>query len=132
MNYHPKAALTSVQRARVQRLHRQGMRQSALARMFGVHRRTVQRWIGRTDTADRPGGPRTNRRRVVTDAYRAAVLAARQAHPRPGPKRIAHEVRARFPTANAATVWRILKAAGLTQRPEKNGSVRRSRLDGIG
>lgn len=38
-----KAALTGVQRACVQHLHRDGMSQSALARRFGVQRRTIQR-----------------------------------------------------------------------------------------
>jgi transposase len=119
MHDHPKAALTSVQCARVQHLHRAGMSQSALARQFGVHRRTIQRWIARPDTADRTGGPRTHGRRVVTDVARDAVIAERQAHPRHGPKRRAQDRRPRVPTANTATVWRILHAAGLTQRPPK-------------
>ena len=119
MNYHPNAALTRIQRARVQQLHGEGVSQTALARQFGVHRRTIQRWIGRTETRDRAGGPRQHGRRVVTEAYRAAVLAERQAHPRHGPKRIAHDLRERFPTANVATIWRILHAAGVTQRAPK-------------
>ncbi|WP_157042698.1 helix-turn-helix domain-containing protein [Roseiflexus castenholzii] len=38
-----RADLTGVQRACVQHLHRDGMSQSALARRFGVQRRTIQR-----------------------------------------------------------------------------------------
>jgi len=117
MHYHPKAALTSGQRARVQHLHRAGMSQSALARQVGVHRHTIQRWIARPDTADRTSGLRTHGRRVVTDVARDAVIAEWQAHPRHGPKRSAQDWRPRVPTANTATVWRILHAAGLTRRP---------------
>jgi hypothetical protein len=129
MHYHPKAALTSVQRARVQQLHRAGMSQSASARQFGGHRRTIQRWIARPDTADRTGGPRTHGRRVVPDGYRDAGIAERQAHPRHGPTRSAQDLRPRFPIANTATVWRILHAAELTQRPPKK---RRRRLIPVG
>jgi transposase len=125
MHYHPKAALTSGQRARVQHLHRAGMSQSALARQVGVHRHTIQRWIARPDTADRTGGLRTHGRRVVTDVYRDAVIAEWQAHPRHGPKRSAQDWRLRVPTANTATVWRILHAAGLTRRPPQKKRQRR-------
>jgi transposase len=109
------------------------MSQSALARQVGVHRRTIQRWIARPDTADRTGGLRTHGRRVVTDVYRDAVIAEWQAHPRHGPKRSAQDWRLRVPTANTATVWRILHAAGLTRcPPQKNGSAARFRSDAIG
>ena len=125
MHYHPKAALTSGQRARVQHLHRAGMSQSALARQVGVHRHTIQRWIARPDTADRTSGLRTHGRRVVTDVARDAVIAEWQAHPRHGPKRSAQDWRPRVPTANTATVWRILHAAGLTRRPPQKKRQRR-------
>jgi transposase len=119
MQYHANAALTAIQRAQVRRLYRDGASQSELARRFGVHRRTIQRWIGRTDTADRSCAPKQHGRQVVSDAYREAVVALRQAYPTYGPKRIAHELRQRFPTANVATVWRILNAAGLSKRAPK-------------
>jgi len=119
MHYHAKAALTVTQRALVRELHQQGASQAALARRFGVHRRTIQRWIGRTDTADRSCAPKQHGRQRVTDAYRQAVLAERHEYPTHGPKRIALDLRQRFPSANVATVWRILKAAGLSQRAPK-------------
>ncbi|MGB9754433.1 hypothetical protein [Roseiflexus castenholzii] len=50
----------------------------------------------------------------MTDASCDVVIAARQAHPHHGPKRMAQDRQPRFPTTNAATVWRTLKAAGLT------------------
>jgi transposase len=119
MRYHAKAALTATQRALVRELHQQGASQSELSRRFGVHRSTIQRWIGRTDLADRSSAPKQHGRQIVTDAYRQAVLAERQEHPSHGPKRIALDLRQRFPSANVATVWRILKAAGLSQRAPK-------------
>src|SRR5262245_28021250 len=119
MHYHAKAALTATQRALVRRLHQDGASQTELARRFGVHRRTIQRWISRTDSADRSSAPKQHGRQIVTDAYREAVVALRQAHPTYGPKRIAHELRERFPSANVATVWRILNAAGLSRRAPK-------------
>src|SRR5262245_42345866 len=119
MQYHANAALTATQRAQVRRLYQAGASQAELARRFGVHRRTIQRWISRTDTADRSCAPKQHGRQVVSDAYREAVLELRQAHPTYGPKRIAHELRERFPTANVATVWRILNAAGLSKRAPK-------------
>lgn len=123
MQYHAKAALTLTQRAQVQQLHQTGVSQAELARRFGVHRRTIQRWIGRTDLADRSSAPKQHGRQIVTDAYRQAVLAERHEHPNHGPKRIAFDLRHRFPSANVATVWRILKAAGLSQRtPKKTNS----------
>lgn len=119
MDYHANATLTQTQRRRVQALHYAGVSQSALARQFGVHRRTIQRWVGRTDVADRSTRPHQSGHTVVTDAYRAAVRELRTQFPHYGPKRIAHELRDRFPTANGATVWRILRDAGLTQRTPK-------------
>jgi len=103
----------------VRQLHEDGISQAALARRFGVHRRTIQRWIGRQDTVDRSCAPKQHGRQIVTDAYRQAVVALRQSHPTYGPKRIAQELRQRFATANVATVWRILKAAGLSKRAPK-------------
>ncbi|GAB4187154.1 MAG: hypothetical protein Fur005_49080 [Roseiflexaceae bacterium] len=119
MNYHTNAALTQLQRAQVQRLAQDGISQSELARRFGVHRRTIQRWVGRTDGQDRSSAPHQHGRRVVMDAYRDAVLTERQTHPHHGSMRIAHDLRDRFPTANRATVWRILHAAGLSRQALK-------------
>lgn len=119
MHYHANAALTLTQRQRVRDLRAQGISQSELARRFGVHRRTIGRWLGRTDLTDRTTAPKQHGRVVVTDAYRAAVIQARTDHPHHGPKRIAYDLRVRFPSANVATVWRILVAAGLSHRVPK-------------
>ena len=119
MQYHAKAALTMTQRAEVRRLFQSGVSHSELARRFHVDRRTIRRWAERTELADRSSAPRQHGGRVVTEEYRAAVLAHRQASPTHGPKRIAYELRERFPTANTATIWRVLHAAGLSTRAPK-------------
>ena len=119
MQYHAKAALTVTQRAFVRELAAQGVTHAELARRFGVHRRTIQRWASRSAPTDRSSAPRQHGRQVVTDAYRAAVVAERTTYPGHGPQRIADDLRIRFPTANRATVWRILRAAGLSRRPPK-------------
>ena len=43
---------------------------------------------------------------IATPCYRDAVLAYRAQHPTQGLKRIAYDLRDRFPTANSATIWR--------------------------
>lgn len=126
MHYHTNAALTITQRAAIQHLHRQGVSSSELARRFQVHRRTIQRWVNRSELTDRSSAPHTHGKRVVSDCYRQAVLSLREAHPGYGPLRIAHELRDRFPSANSTTVWRILHAEGLSQRaPKKNEDAER-------
>jgi len=96
MHCHAKAALTASQRKTIQQFHRDGASISELARRFGLHRRTIQRWVGRQDVTDHSSAPH-----------------------RHGPKRIAQALRPDFPTANVATVWRILKAAGLSKPAPK-------------
>lgn len=124
MGLHPNAALTVRQRQELQRLRRdEGWTLDRLAAHFHVNRSTVLRWTRRESPADRSAAPKHHGGQVVTDAYRAAVIAYRHAHPHHGPQRIAHALRAHFPTANNATIWRILHAADLIgPRSKKNVS----------
>lgn len=119
MHYHTKAALTQTQRRLVRKLAQQGASDTELARRFGVHRRTIERWSERDDPNDRSSAPKRHGRTVVESEYERAVVAYRTDHPTHGPKRIAHELCDRFPTANVATIWRILNAAGLSKRAPK-------------
>lgn len=119
MHYHTNAALTLTQRALVYELAKQGVSHTELARRVGVHRRTIGRWVERSELTDRSSAPKQHGRSVVDDAYRAAVVEARTDNPTHGPKRIAQDVRHRFPSANVATVWRVLQAAGLSKRAPK-------------
>ena len=123
MKIHANAALTVAQRQRVRELHQEGVSQAELARRYGVDRRTIARWVKRENPRDRSTAPHEHGRRVVTEAYRDAVIAERQAHPHYGPRRIAYALRERFPTANTATVWRILHAAGLSRPTPKKTDV---------
>ena len=120
MRHHAKAALTVVQRHELQRLNKQeGWSVRRLAAHFHVNPSTVQRWLGRADLTDRSSTPKRHGRRVVSDAYRTAVLTTRDANPHYAPVRIAAELRSRFRTANRTTIWRILHAAGRSERKPK-------------
>ncbi|KPL91238.1 helix-turn-helix domain-containing protein [Herpetosiphon geysericola] len=123
MGIHRNAALTVRQRQELQRLRREeGWTIARLATHFRVNRSTVFRWIHRDHPDDRSSAPNHHGRIVVTDAYRTAVLTYRDANPHHGTQRIAHELQAQFPTANNATIWRILHAAGrIGSCPKKNG-----------
>ncbi len=123
MRLHPNAALTVRQREDLQRLRQEGWTLDRLAAHFHINRSTVVRWVYRSSVLDRSSAPTQHGGRVVTPAYRAAVIAYRTANPHHGPQRIAHALRDQFPTANNATIWRILHRAGLIgAQPKKNVS----------
>lgn len=119
MRYHKNAALTARQRAELRQAFRDGASVADLARRFDVSPPTARRWATSDDTTDRSSAPHQHGRRVVTDEYRDAVVTLRNANPTWGPRRLADELRGHFPSANCATVWRILNAVGLSKRPEK-------------
>lgn len=99
MRLHAKAALTVKQRQQVKQLYEQAENVKTLAHRFGVHERTIRRWINRESPLDRSSAPKQPRR-VVTQAYREAVLAYRQANPTYGPIRIANALKPSFAFAN--------------------------------
>ena len=118
MRLHSQAALTIRQRIEVKRRHvEDGIPVLDLAEEFRVNPTTVQRWIGRESPLDRSSAP-IQHHTVVTDRYRAAVIAYRKEHPRHGPIRIAQELRKEFSEAHRGTVLRVLQEEGLT-RPQK-------------
>lgn len=119
MQHHQGAALTVRQREEIARLHREGVKIASLARQFGVTERTARRWALAQEATDRSSAPKQHGRTIVTDEYRDAVLTLRQQNPHFGPCRIAQTMRQRFPTANSATIWRILHNAGLSRGKEK-------------
>lgn len=113
---HGNAGLTEAQRTEVRRLHQEeGVSQSELARRFCVHRRTIGRWVQRERSSDRSSTAH-HPHRVVTEGYRAAVLAYRQANPHHGPIRIAHTLQGVYPQAHRGTIYLILCEAGLSGR----------------
>ena len=123
MRLHANAALTQTQRRLVRELAGQGVSDTELARRFGVHRRTIERWRERDEPTDRSSAAKRHGRKVVTDEYEHAVITHRTEQPNHGPKRIAHDLRHRFPSANVATVWRILKAAGRSKPAPKKTPI---------
>lgn len=119
MRLHAKAALTVKQRQQVKQLYEQGERVKTLADRFGVHERTIRRWINRDSPLDRSSAPKQPRR-IVTPAYRDAVLAYRQANPTHGPIRIANALKPSFAFANRNSVQRILQAEKVSQSTAKS------------
>ncbi|XSG77864.1 hypothetical protein ACP8Y2_24160 [Herpetosiphon llansteffanensis] len=94
---------------------------ACLAAHFRVNRSTVFHWIQRDHPKDCSSAPKRHGRIVVTDAYR-------DTNPHHGTQQIAHELQAQFPTANKATIWRILHAAGrIGPRHQKTPSKADSR-----
>lgn len=118
MKLHANASLTLKQRREIKEWYESGHSVKSLAERYGVHETTIRRWIKRASPLDRSSVPHT-RNRVVTDAYRQAVIAYRQAHPYAGPIRIAQALMVDYPQAHRGTVVRILQSAGLTHPQRK-------------
>jgi helix-turn-helix protein len=115
MKLHAQAALTIQQRQEVRRLHREDhVSIRGLARRFHVNPTTIARWIHREAPLDLSSAP-WERRRVITPAYRAAVVSYRHTFPHHGPIRIAQELHREFPQAHRGTVLSILQQEGLTR-----------------
>ena len=126
MKQHGNAQLTVAQRKLIYQLYHSGQAsKSELARRFNVNRKTIDRWVNRDSPYDRPSGPK-NPRKVVTPAYREAVIKYRKVHSDHGPITIAYHLKAEFHFANRGTVQRILQEEGLSQRQPKTkkGDVR--------
>lgn len=116
MKIHGNAQLTVKQREEIQRLYREGGHSyRSLATRYGVDKGTIQKWVKRSSAEDRASGPRKHGRRQITEAYRAAVIAYREANPHYGPIRIAQALHGEFPFAKAGTVSTVLRAAKLTR-----------------
>lgn len=115
MKQHANATLTVAKRKQVKMLFEtEGLSKSELARRFGVHRRTIAKWVGRDSPHDKPA--RKRKKRVVTPAYEQAVIEYRIANPTHGAIRIALALQAEFSFANRGTISIILKEHGLTKK----------------
>ena len=119
MQQHGNSSLTIAQRKLIHQLYHTGKaKKSELARRFNVNRKTIDRWVKRDSPFDKPSGPKEPRR-VITPAYRKAVIEHRKAHPDHGPKTIAYYLKAEFSFANRGTVQRILQQEGMSKRSPK-------------
>jgi hypothetical protein len=113
MHLHANAKLTLKQRQEIRRLHQEEyVSLTTLATRFQVNWKTAAKWAHRDTAHDSSSAPR-HPRTVITEAYRTAVIAYRQAHPAHGPIRIAQGLRATFPQARRETIRQILHQAKL-------------------
>jgi transposase-like protein len=127
MKIHRNAALTGKQRQQVQALYSSGAySQQQLALQLATTRKTIGKWVNRQQAQDSSSAPRRPHRRV-TDSYRKAVIAYRQAHPSHGPVRIVEELRPAFGAFAASTVGLILRQAALSN-PAK---PKRAKVEGL-
>jgi transposase len=115
MKQHANATLTVAQRIKVKLLFdNQGLSKSELARHFGVHRRTIAKWVNRDSPLDKTS--ETRKKQMVTPDYEQAVIEYRKANPTSGAIPIALALKEKFSSANRGTVALILKAQGLTKK----------------
>jgi transposase len=114
MKIHSNAALTVKQRERLHQLYATGKySKTDLAHRFGATRKTIDKWLARTDANDRSSAPK-EAHRSISEAYRAAVVAYRNDHRHHGAKRIVAELRNDFGVhGSVSTVYRILCAENL-------------------
>ncbi len=115
MKQHAKATLTVAKRKQVKLLFEtQSLSKSELARRFGVHRRTIAKWVERDSPYDKPVPERE--KRVVTPEYEQAIAGYRRVNPSHGAMRIAQALQSEFSFAHRGTISIILKKRGLTRK----------------
>lgn len=107
----------------VEKASKEGANVSALCREFSISRETGHKWLRRFRARGFDGLEETSRRPGKTPLATAeevvlAVLEAREAHPRWGPRTLVDFLRRRFgkQTPSRATVARIIDRFGLVRR----------------
>ena len=111
MRLHKNATLPPKQRQRIKALHLTGKHTKAsLARLFGVNRKTVAKWIERKELSDKSSRP-PSKPSKVTDAFKEAVKTNRQnpltSHH--GKVRIAYELAPEYGCSNPSNVYKALQ-----------------------
>jgi transposase InsO family protein len=97
-----------------------------VARQFGTSRQSVHAWLKRFEAegeqglVERSRRPKTSPTRLAADVE-ALVCELRRAHPRWGPRRIAHELSKRgiSPAPGRTTVYRVLTRNNLIEPQEQ-------------
>ena len=118
MRLYSNAALTQKQRVEIKRLYETGnFSYPQLAQQFATTRKTIAKWVKRERPQDQSCAPKQPARRV-SETYRQAVIAYRQAYPTHGPIRIQVELETTHGHFAFSTVRLILKQAALSQPPE--------------
>ena len=115
LQIHPNARTTPVTRAEIAR---SGEPTGVLARRYGVSTETIRKWRkrGASDCRDRSARPHTLPWKA-TEEERAIVCALRRAT-NFALDDLTFVVTHFLPHLNRDSVWRILKAAGLSRRPK--------------
>ena len=112
MKLHARAKLTIENRKEVKRLHANGISIRKLAERFHVTPKTIHYWVRSDSPLDKTSAP-IRHRTVITEDYRRAVVAYRQAYPSHGPITIAQSLVDTYPQAKKGTIHRILQQEGL-------------------
>lgn len=116
---HTNAALTIPQRIEVKRLFEiEKVSVSELSKRFCVGESTIRKWIKRNSPEDKSSVPH-QKRKVVTDDYKQAVIEYRRLNPTHGAKRIAFELKSQYASANRGTVAIILQQNALTKKSQR-------------
>jgi transposase InsO family protein/transposase-like protein len=102
-----------------------------LARVYGVSRKTVYKWINRyqqdpeTGLKDRSRAPHT-RPNAVPDRVKQIIIETKLTYPHLGPKKVMTYLRRQFPDQNwpaNSTAGNILKQAGLVRPKRRKARV---------
>lgn len=112
----------------VERAMKPGARISALCREYGISRETGYKWLNRFKR-EGPDGLEERSRRPQTaplataEDLVAAILKARESHPRRGPKKLFVLLQRKFgaATPSLATIARVLKRFGMVRRRSRFG-----------
>ena len=114
----------------VERASKPGANVSALCREFGISRETGHKWLQRFREHGYDGLEERSRRPANSPCATGeeivlAVLAAREAHPRWGPKKLVDLLRKRLKddTPSRATIARILQRFGQVRRRKRKAPV---------
>jgi transposase-like protein len=121
MKQHANSALTQKQRKLIQTLYARGNHsQSSLAKQFGTTRKTIGKWVHRTDVSDRSSAPHSPRRRI-TPIFEAAVAAYRKDErtSHHGKIRIAKELEKDHACSNPSNVGIVLLRLTISKPAER-------------
>lgn len=117
MKLHQNASLTLKQRQQVKDLYASGQySQQALAYQFGTTRRTIAKWVNRSDIHDASSAPKQPHRSISAE-FEQAVKAYRE-NPltrHHGKVRIAEALKKNYACSNASNVALVLKKLKLSQ-----------------
>ena len=92
----------------------------ALARRHGVNQKTVAKWRGRSETADRPTGPKTPRSTVLSAAEEGVIIAFRR-HTLLPLDDCLYALQASIPHLTRSALHRCLQRHRISRLPETDG-----------